>query len=52
MTEHPHETHLRETNPEYFAHLEKLAAGNRAKNEQAADIESMREHLRATGILN
>lgn len=52
MTEHPHETHLRETNPDYFAYLEELAASNREKNEQAADIDAMREHLRSNGILN
>ena len=52
MTENSHEEHLRQTNVDYYAHLEKLAAGNREKNEQAADIDAMREHLRANGILN
>ncbi|BDB63547.1 hypothetical protein [Rhodococcus sp. RDE2] len=52
MTEHPHETHLRENNPDYFAHLEKLAAENREKNENAGNIEAMRGLLRSHGILN
>ncbi|UPK64669.1 hypothetical protein MYP14_04715 [Rhodococcus pyridinivorans] len=52
MTENSHEEHLRQTNPDYYAYLERLAAGNREKNEQAADIGAMREYLRANGILS
>ncbi|MGX4711101.1 hypothetical protein [Rhodococcus ruber] len=48
----PHVDHFAQRNPEYAAHLEKLAEKNHARVAAERDIDAARERLRAAGILN